>query len=130
MSQELKEANPVLKGQLQYSIIRFVPDDVRGEFINVGALVTDGRSPEIRWTDDFSRAESITDADTFARLPEWIERVNTKVFEYGDTIDLDWIKNEVDHSTNHLLQFGKPAPIAPMPVSEGMELVFPRFVEF
>lgn len=48
----------------QYMVIRYVPNDVREEFVNIGVIVKPVHPVEgpamIRWTEDFRRANAIT----------------------------------------------------------------------
>ena len=47
-----------------YVVIRYVPNDVREEFVNVGVIIKPVRPVEgpatLRWTEDFRRAHAIT----------------------------------------------------------------------
>ncbi len=60
--------------QCQFQLIRYVPDPVRNEFVNIGVLLraSEGEQSELRFTRDWSRVRCL-DPDADIRLLEGLE---------------------------------------------------------
>lgn len=98
---------PQQRLQCEFSLIRYVPDVVKGEFANIGIILREAREgalPEVRFTRDWSRVRCMDpDADTdmlesleaeiAERLVRGVDlRVNAK--PVLETLE-DWLSNSV-----------------------------------
>ena len=51
--------------QCEFQLIRYVPDPVKNEFVNIGVLLRGGEQSELRFTRDWARVQCLDpDADT------------------------------------------------------------------
>jgi len=120
-----------------YSVIRFVPDPGRGEFINIGAIAgTDAiRDWDIRNVDNLRRARSIDDRgvlrgvisqmDQVARTIDAFVSVDGMLFPPPDApvVNEDWLLQMSQESRN-LLQFSPPIPVLANSAQEALDLIF------
>jgi hypothetical protein len=59
--------------QLEFSLIRYVPDAVKGEFVNIGVLLLDGAQTHLRFTKDWRHLHALdpaADVETLQALEE------------------------------------------------------------
>lgn len=120
-----------------YSVIRFVPSPVRGEFVNLGLIV--GCDATGEWSIDVassrSRAAKLDDQNVFPLVAADLQRLQSGVESYSDpevfapTLDLslEWLSNLARDSQN-LLQFSTPKPIVSDSVESAMEKLWPLLV--
>jgi hypothetical protein len=123
-----------------YSIVRFVPDSFRGEFINVAVIAGSAESGEwaIRWVQNPQRARRL---DGGARLDAvftylygidaLLERKSEEQLELdpdsGDQLDSAWLYREHERLGN-LVQLTAPAPVIAEDVDQAIAQVFDVFV--
>ncbi len=123
-----------------YSIVRFVPDSFRGEFVNVAVIAGSAESGEwsIRWVQNPQRARRL---DGGARLEAvfaylhgidaLLERTSEEQLELdpdsGDQLDRAWLHREHERLRN-LVQLTAPAPIIAENVDRAIDQVFDVFV--
>lgn len=122
-----------------FSVLKFVPDSVRGEFINIGAIVGSDESNEwgLRIIDNYSRAKKIDSSDM---LPAVINHVTTLASEIDDfnasqnsmlpnstEINSAWLQNLRDASQN-LLQLTSPTPIIANDINHAFDVIFDEFI--
>ena len=120
-----------------YSLIRFVPDPARGEFINVGALVGCEESSEwgIRQISNAKRARDLGSGSFNALDAVWsfIDRLGGEIDRYQDSLeslfeadaDLDekWLERlYCDHQ--NIVQLSPPTPMVANSVEEALDRVF------
>lgn len=116
-------------GQLYYSILRVVPDPVRGEFVNTGIIVTDMESRTIiRWANSECRARLLTKNRAILNaitsyIKDFEQMVSSQQF-----VSKEWLR-EQHEMRNNLIQLSFPAPIAPMSIEAASDLIFNRFVD-
>lgn len=115
-------------GQLYYSVIRFVPSPVRGEFVNMGTIVTDMESRTIvRWASSDYRARLLTKSrTTLDTMSSYAKRFEQAVASQ-QFVSKEWLIEQYE-MRNNLIQLSPPAPIAPMPIKEASDLIFEKFV--
>lgn len=123
-----------------YSIVRFVPDSFRGEFINVAVIAGSAESGEwaIRWVQNPQRARRL---DGGARLDAvfaylygidaLLERKAEEQLELdpdsGDQLDSTWLHREHERLRN-LVQLTAPAPVIAENVDQAIAKIFDVFV--
>lgn len=122
-----------------YSMLRFVPDPARGEFVNIGAIVGSDESTEweLRLVQNNRRARSIDDrgslSSVWARLnaiSETIDKYTAALEERTDPpveICEAWLKAMADEASN-LIQLSPPAPIKSDSLDAAMDIVFSELI--
>ena len=110
------------KQQCTFSILRYVPDAVKNEFVNVGlVLLPEGAPPELRFTRDWSRVRCL-DSQADLELLESLEAdLREKLLDlHGDR---DFILRRMQDSFSNALQPTEfTACLADSPAAEADEL--------
>ena len=100
-----------------YSVIRFVPSPVRGEFVNLGIIVGSERTGE--WAIDVvssrSRASKLDDENVFPMVASDLQRMQSMIESYSDPDLLDppfdlsdeWL-SQLSRDSRNLLQYTAP----------------------
>ena len=65
--------------QLEFSLVRYIPDVVKGEFVNIGVLLLDGAATHVRFTKDWRRVRAIDPAADIETLQALEEDLNTQL---------------------------------------------------
>lgn len=112
-----------------YTLIRWVPEPARGEFVNVGAVVfsntdEDGGGVQQR-TSKLSRANRL--GPTPEDLLDIIDRMMGQLW----ITDPEWrygVAMQMNHDHRNLIQFTVPLPIALHDLDKAMDLIFPKMV--
>ena len=124
-----------------YSVIRFVPDPVRGEFINVGVIAGSDESSEweMRTLENARRARCVDDRgllhlvwttfdDLGRKIDRYMESVQTNLFTTAEeALSEQWLTRLVDESRN-VVQYAPPAIVLADSVTEALDIVFEQFV--
>ena len=124
-----------------YSVIRFVPNPTRGEFVNVGMLAGSEETGE--WeVQTISRAGRATSLDSnkswpivsqqIAELSATLEEFTRVQEDLTVTPDLPqigeaWLSQLVDDWAN-MVQLSRPRPIVAESVDEVFDLLWPKFI--
>lgn len=120
-----------------YSIVRFVPSPVRGEFVNLGIIV--GCDEKGEWLIDIassrSRATKIDDQNVFPMVAADLQRLQSDIEGYADSevlvpnrdVSLEWLSQMARDSQN-LLQFSTPRPILAESADSAMAQLWPLLV--
>ena len=122
-----------------YSLIRFVPDPARGEFVNVGAIVGSEESSEwqVRQIGNSRRARAIDDNASLGAVWSFIDRVGVDVdnFEastqslFRPEVELteDWLwRLHADHQ--NIVQLSTPTPMVAESADDALDSVFDLMV--
>jgi hypothetical protein len=118
-----------------YSLIRFVPDPARGEFVNIGAIAGDDDSVDwgVRWIANYTRAKAL---DTLGFLPAakaWSAELDAKVAELDDLtlqaefLNVEWLQR-LGADMNNIIQLSQPAPVAAASAEDALDVVFDRML--
>jgi len=120
-----------------YSLIRFVPDPARGEFINVGAIVGSEETSEwqVRQIENPVRARFIDEHGTLRAVWDFIDRVGRNIDEFEEAADTffrpsvelseAWLnKLHVEH--RNIVQLSPPIPMIASNANEALDRVFQR----
>ncbi len=122
-----------------YSVVRFVPDPIRGEFVNVGAIVGSDESSEwaVRTIENQKRARSIDDKGVLAQFLSFIDDVGRKLDVYTDSIEQgvepgfvvseSWLRRLWEESRN-VVQLSLPTPVIADSLQEVADLLFDQFI--
>ncbi|HEX3678792.1 MAG TPA: DUF3037 domain-containing protein [Galbitalea sp.] len=118
----------------KYWLVRYVPDTVHGEFVNVGIIVgAEGRD----WA--FRRAHSVRRANRLggnvAQIEPWLSRITQSIADYqapplelfaskdSRPVDTSWAAHSRAR-LNNSLQLGEPTPIEAESAADAAELLF------
>lgn len=119
-----------------YSLIRFVPDPGRGEFVNLGAVAgdPDGDEWELRLVQNLRRARAIDDRDALgvalgfaARLEDHLAALDQVPETSADPISLELLKGFSDEMQN-VVQITPPTPIVAESAETALDVVFAEVI--
>lgn len=113
--------------ECEFFVVRYVPDPVKNEFVNIGVLLRGEGGAELRLTRDWSRVRCIDpDADT-----EMLEAVETEMRRRlaGQESDLKPLMTVIEDSFSHLLQITEPRGCLVESLGAGMEEMMRLYVE-
>lgn len=121
----------------QFSLIRFVPDPARGEFVNIGAIAgsDEAREWELRLVSNLSRAKALDDRGVLsnafgyaAALEDHIAALDFLPETSGpEPISTEMLRRHAAEMQN-VVQFSPPAPVAADSAGAALELVFDQLV--
>jgi len=121
----------------QFSLIRFVPDPARGEFVNIGAVAgsDEAREWELRLVSNLSRAKALDDRGVLsnafayaAGLEDHIAALDLLPETAGpEPISAELLRRRAMEMHN-IIQFSSPAPVAADSADAALELVFDQLV--
>lgn len=92
------------KHNCRFLLLRYVPDAVKNEFVNVGLVLLPPDSPaEVRFTDDWSRVRALDPQADIELLESFAAELKTEVEKHGkETLLLkkidDWFSNSLQAS--------------------------------
>lgn len=124
-----------------YSVIRFVPDPIKGEFVNVGAIVGSDDSSEwaVRQVGNPIRARQIDEHGTLPAAWAFIDQLGRQVDAYeavidGMTLDVlgprpseEWLGQLHQRNTN-IVQLSAPLPLLASSAEDALETVFSQLI--
>ncbi len=120
----------------RYSVLRFVPDSARGEFVNFGAIAGDDESGdwELRLIQNLRRAKAIDDhsrlgiALAFADVIEAHIAALDRLPETGaERMSAQLLERWADEMQN-VVQVSRPAPIVAQSATNALDIVFSEHV--
>lgn len=120
--------------QLLYSVLRYVPDPARGEFVNVGLIVGSERTGECKVALDATRrwANSIGDRDTVHELWRYLGEFKAGLEQqrgqwHDYRFSQAWL-NEQWGAASNLLQLSQPTPYAGADLLDAVERLSDEFL--
>lgn len=122
-----------------YSVVRFVPDPARGEFVNVGAIVGSEESSEwqCRQVENPARARALDERQSLDAVWSFLDRVGRDIDDFeraGETlfeppVELSEAWMERLHSDHrNIVQLSRPAPMMAASADDAMERIFDELV--
>jgi Protein of unknown function (DUF3037) len=121
----------------QFSLIRFVPDPARGEFVNIGAVAgsDEAREWELRLVSNLSRAKALDDRGVLSKafayaagLEDHIAALELQQETGGpEPISAEMLRRRAAEMHN-IIQLSPPAPVAADSAEGALELVFEQLV--
>lgn len=117
----------------QFSLIRFVPDVARGEFVNIGAIAGSEAAGEweLRLIGNLTRAKALDDRGVLAKAFEWAAGLEDHLIAVDQLPGADQAepmtfallqRQSVD--MQNIVQVSTPAPIAAESAEEALDLIF------
>ncbi len=122
-----------------YSVVRFVPDPGRGEFVNVGAIVGSEDSSEwqCRQIDNPVRARAIDEHKSLEAAWAFLDRVGQTMDDYeraqGSLLEPDvelseaWL-DQLYAEHRNVVQLSPPAPMVAASAQEALDRIFDQMV--
>jgi hypothetical protein len=121
-----------------YSMLRFVPDPARGEFINLGAVAgdDDARDWELRLIQNPKRAKAIDDEDRLSVALAFVGKVEDHIASLDHDggagagavpISAQMLTTWAEEMRN-VVQFTPPAPVVAGSAEDALDLVFAELV--
>ena len=122
-----------------YSLIRFVPDPARGEFINVGAIAGSEETSEwqVRQIENPVRARFIDERGTLSAAWNFIDRIGRSIDQYEEAdetffdtpmeLSEDWLTRlHVEHQ--NIVQLSPPIPMVASSADDALDRIFRRMI--
>jgi hypothetical protein len=122
-----------------YSVVRFVPDPARGEFVNVGAIAGSEESSEwqVRQVENPMRARAVDERKTLEAVWAFLDSIGYQIDEFDrgmetllDTeVELSeaWLRELCSRHRN-IVQLSPPTPILANSADEALDRVFEHMV--
>jgi hypothetical protein len=112
----------------EFSLVRYVPDPVKNEFVNIGVLLRpEGANAELRLTRDWSRVRCI-DADADTEMLESLESEMRRRLA-GQDADLKPLMTVIEDSFSNLLQVTEARGCLVENLAAGMDEMMRLYVE-
>jgi hypothetical protein len=113
----------------EFSLVRYVPDPVKNEFVNIGVLLREaaGSASQVRFTQDWARVRCVDpDADT-----DMLEAMETEMRRrlLEPESDAPSLMKTVEDSFSHLLQITAPKALLAENLAAGMDQLMRLYVE-
>lgn len=118
-----------------FSLVRFVPDPARGEFLNVGAVVGSEESSDwgVRQIENTARARAFGEHHALSAVWSFMDQVGEHIDQYEASFgslfepekDLteEWLQRlHRDH--RHVVQLSPPAPMVAETADEALDQIF------
>ncbi len=118
-----------------YSIIRFVPDPARGEFVNVGAIVGSDESSEwqVRQVENPARARALDQNSSLNAVWSFINELGVttddfeksihSLFEADTKLSENWLW-ELHWNYQNIVQLSAPTPMVASSADDALERIF------
>lgn len=122
-----------------YSVVRFVPDPARGEFVNVGAIAGSEDSSEWLWrqVENPVRARAVDDHKALEAVWSFLDRVGREMDEYEKAqetlfepsaeLSEQWLQRLYAEHRN-VVQLSPPTPMVAASADEALDRVFDQMV--
>jgi hypothetical protein len=122
-----------------YSVVRFVPDPVRGEYINVGIIAGSDESSEwqVRTVENLRRARGIDARGILPLVWTFVDGIGRQLDAYADAVEGTqprhdeiserWLGHLWEDS-NNVVQLSEPAPIMAESIESALNTLFEQFV--
>ena len=119
----------------KFSLIRFVPDPARGEFVNIGAIAGDEASDDwaIRWIQNYKRANALDPGGLFRAAKAFSGELDERFADLDrptlgtEPPSVAWL-SQLAAEMNNLVQFTPPAPVVADSAEAALDRVFDRLV--
>jgi hypothetical protein len=116
--------------ECEFFLVRYVPDPVKNEFVNIGVMLREAARPEaaqVRFTKDWARVRCM-DPDADIEMLEAMETEMRRRLSQHDP-DLKPLMTVIDDSFSHLLQLTAPKACLAENVAAEMEQLMRLYVE-
>lgn len=121
----------------QFSLIRFVPDPARGEFVNIGALAgsDDAGEWELRLVSNLSRAKALDERGVLSKAFEFAASLEDRIQLLDGEVDpgdgetmSSQVLERLATDMQNIVQVSVPAPIVADSAEGAVDVVFDQLV--
>lgn len=116
--------------QCEFSLVRYVPDPVKNEFVNIGVMLREAARPEaavVRFTRDWARVRCVDPEADIGMLEAMEAEMRQRLQESGsDTVPL---MKTIEDSFSHQLQMTEPKACLAENVGAEMDQLIQLYVE-
>lgn len=120
---------------LSFSLIRFVPDPAKGEFVNIGAIAGDDATGdwELRLVSNLKRAKALDQLGVLAQATAFAAEMQDHIAaleELAPTIErisAEFLKR-CSSDMQNIVQLTSPAPVAADSADQALEIIFEQLV--
>ena len=116
--------------ECEFFLVRYVPDPVKNEFVNIGVMLREAAHPEaaqVRFTKDWARVRCV-DPDADIEMLEAMETEMRRRLSQHDP-DLKPLMTVIEDSFSHLLQLTEPKACLAENVAAEMDQLMRLYVE-
>ena len=122
-----------------YSVVRFVPDPARGEFVNVAAIVGSEESSEweVRQVENPVRARALDEHGVLDSVWTFIDRIGRDIDLYEESLttllepnvmpSAAWLSTLSDRHRN-IVQLTQPVPLVAEDIQDALDIVFDEMI--
>lgn len=112
--------------QFEFFLLRYVPDPIKNEFVNVGVALIGEGGAELKFTNDWARVKCM-DSDADIEMLEAIEQdLRARLQEAGSR---DVVMKRIEESFSNLVQLSERKGIAVENVAEELENLSRMYLE-
>ena len=119
----------------KFTLIRFVPDPARGEFVNIGAIAVNDDADDwgIRWIANYTRAKALDSAGFLPAAKAFTAELDGRIAELDrPTMDSEpptiaWL-SDLAAEMNNIVQLSEPAPVVADSAEAALDVVFERLL--
>jgi hypothetical protein len=118
----------------QYSVLRFVPDPARGEFVNLAVIAGDDDLGdwELRGVSRYRRAKAIDEDDRLGAALDFVARLDDRIstqslWPEGGPLVTDEL-NRWSVEMQNIVQVTQPTPVVAQSAAEAVELLYERLI--
>lgn len=122
-----------------YSVVRYVPDPGRGEYVNVGAIVGSELTSEwdVQQVGNTERARRLGSANTVSAALDFLTRVGDDIDAFASKVDTlfpsdielseQWLLRLYEEHQN-IVQLSRPTPMVAESLGAAMDVVLNEFI--
>lgn len=118
-----------------FSLIRFVPDPGRGEFVNIGAVAGDDETGDwaVRWISNYQRARALDPGGLLPAAKAFTGELDERVLALerlpvGDEPFSEAVLERLAADMGNIVQLSDPAPLVADSAEAALDLVFDRLI--
>jgi hypothetical protein len=119
----------------KFTLIRFVPDPARGEFVNIGAIAGDEDANDwgVRWISNYTRANALDSAGLLPAAKAFTAVLDERVADLerprldSEPPTVAWLASLAEEM-NNVVQLSDPAPVVADSAEAALDLVFERLL--
>lgn len=119
----------------KFSLIRFVPDSARGEFVNIGAIAGDDDTGDwdVRWISNYQRARALDLNGLLPAAKAFTGELDERVMEL-DRLPVEEepfssaVLERLSVDMNNVVHVSAPAPVVAESAEAALDLVFDRLI--
>jgi hypothetical protein len=115
--------------QCEFFLVRYVPDPVKGEFVNIGVLLREsgGAAPQIRFTRDWARVKCADPEADMEMLEAFEQELQRRLLEHRE--DTPHVMKTVEDSFSNMLQITEAKAVLAESIPAELDRLMTLYVE-